>query len=181
MFYPLNKSITKYVCIGLNVEDFSPSIKISGNKSASVIFNEHEWNELLNYQGIITNNLYQLEIYMEPLSFANVEIYFEDIDGQKVLKIKKNEVYIYLGKDSVFNLWQLIPLLEKRLTLLKNQQFKQYLSVFKNSYVSNEDDIINKIYDVLVRQDSSSENACAVMELVISYPEVLERRIKELY
>lgn len=178
-FYPLNKSINKYMCIGLSTEDFNPCIKLSGNKGISILLSENEWREILVYQGIITNNLFSSETRWEPLEFGDISIYFEKIRDENLLKIKKNGFYLYLGRETVCNMWQLIPLLEKRLIFLKNQQFKQYFSIFKNSYANNGGDIVNKIFEVLSAQENPSENVCTIMEMVILHPSILERKIKQ--
>lgn len=178
-FHPLNKSVNKYICVGLSVDDLSPCIKISGNKGVSILLNESEWRELLEYQGVIINNLYLSDSRWEPLEFASIKLYFETVKGENVLKIVKNGFYIYLGRETVNNLWQLTPLLEKRLTLLKNQEFKQYFSILKNNYANAEGSIVNKIFEVLSIQENASENACAIMELAISHPTILECKIKE--
>lgn len=178
-FHTLNKSVCKYICIGLSVEDFNPCIKISGSKGAAIVLNESEWRELLIYQGVITSRLFLSDTREEPLEFGNIGVHFENINGENVLKIKKNSFYLYLGKETVNNLWQLIPILEKRFTLLKNQQFKQYFSIFKNNYANCGGGIINKIYEVLCTEDNSIENACAVLELAVSHPLLLERKINE--
>jgi hypothetical protein len=178
-FHPLNKSTNKYICIGLSVEDFSSLIKLSGNVGYSIILTEDEWREILVYQGVITNNLYLSASNLEPLMLGSIKLYFEKIHDKNVLKIQKNGYYIYLGEETVCNLWQLIPLIEKRLTLLKNQQFKQYFSIFKNNYANDRSDIINKIFEVLTAQENASENVCTIMELLISHPTILEDKIRQ--
>lgn len=179
-FHPLSKSNNKYICVGLNVEDFNPTLKLSGNKGFSILLNECEWNEILNYQGVITNNLFSpTASSWYPIEFGNIGLYFEQICNQNVLKIVKNDVYIYLERETVCNLWNLIPLLEKKITLLKNNQFKQYFSVFKNNYTIGEGGVVNKIFELLSAQENSSENICALMELAILHPLILERKINQ--
>lgn len=83
--------------MGLSVDDLSPCIKISGNKGVSILLNESEWRELLEYQGVIINNLYLSDSRWEPLEFASIKLNFETVKGENVLKIMKNGFYIYLG------------------------------------------------------------------------------------
>lgn len=178
--YSLNKSNTKFVNIGLLVEkNFEPCIELSGQKKQSVVMSEKDWKILLQYQGVITSYLCSLSTYAEPINLQNITLYFEMFNQTPILKIKKNESLIYLGNETVCNLWQQIPLIEYRLNILHQQKFEIYFNIFKCSLLG-EKNCIQRVYDILTpRENQNSENVCTMLEFLLNYPDLMEEKLKD--
>lgn len=188
--YDLNKSGTKYVAVGLN-KDFEPCVKIGGRKSY-VVLTENEWKTLVEYQGCILNYFYSQDEYNSLEDFEKLKVFFEKISDNgcgediRLTKIFKNESYVYLGCETVSNLFQLTPLIDNTLERLNKQQFQNYLNAFRSSLgrsttttTTYGSDVVNAIYSVLLtRKDYYCENDSIMMELVLLHPLLLEQKLK---
>lgn len=183
--FNLNKSGSKFVGIGLN-SSFEPCVKIAGNKGISVTLTEVEWTALLDYQGCILNYFYSQEEPANPIEFdsdkrVNFKIFFETMgqDNIRLVKIFKTGYYIYLGCETVSNLWQLLPLINNRLEMLKKLQFKSYFNTFQSTLNRNNGDLLDTIYCVLLsRKDQWNDNDTSMMELVLIYPDLLREKLE---
>lgn len=178
--YSLNKSNTKFVNIGLLVEkNFEPCIEFSGQKQQSVVMSEEDWKILLQYQGVIANYLCSSATYREPIiDLQNITIHFEVINQTPIMKIKKNESYVYMGNETACNLWHQIPLIEYRLNILYKQKFELYFNIFKCSLLE-EKNCLQKVYDTLSPEENqNSENVCTMLEFLLINPELMEEKLK---
>lgn len=175
----LNKSGSKYVSVGFNM-NFEECVKISGNKGFLVL-SEREWKTLLNYQACILNYFYSKdEDYSSPLEFEEVKIFFEKMDENiHLIKIFKNGFYVYLGCETVHNLFQLTPFINQKICSLKKQHFGEYFNTFKSSLNYKCGNILDTVYNVLLsRKDQCNENDLAMMELVLVYPTFTNNKLK---
>lgn len=175
--YPLNKSRSKFVVVGLTYEHgFVPGIKLTGIKNDTISFNENEWNHFLNYQGVISNYFYSNERY-DAIHTDNFSIYFDEISSTKVIQIWKNNIYIYMGCETISKLWEFLPLVKHTVTLLRKQQFGNYFKVLQNELQNQLGDLYSNACNVLHSNDNfTSENIVIAIELLHVYPEIFEER-----
>lgn len=110
--YSINKSKNKYVSIGiLHDYNFAPCITIMSIKNDAIFFSEYEWKEFLTY--------------------------FKQISSVRVLKISKDDSFVFLGYESVYKLWKLL-LLKFRTEMMKQQQFITSFKVLQWDMFENE-------------------------------------------
>lgn len=173
--YNLNKSKSKFVSVGLAYNfGFTPSIQLSGNKNNQIVFDESEWNHLLSYQGIITSYLYSND-KTEAINAGKFSLQFEQFSNIRVIKILKDNRYIYLGYETVCKLWELLPLVKYRIEMLKRQQFANYFKILQKGLQNQVGNVFVNALNILRPQENpNSENVSIVMELIHMYPEVFE-------
>lgn len=173
--YSLNKSNSKYVSIGLLYDyNFAPCIKLMSSKNDGIIFSEDEWKDFLSYQGIMTNYLYS-NGSTDPIHAGNFTIHFEQISSARVLKITKAASYIFLGYESVCKLWELLPLLKFRTSMLKQQQFISYLKVLQKGLQGQAGNIFVIASNILKANETSpTENVCLTLEFMSVFPDEFE-------
>lgn len=175
--YPLNKSKTKFVTVGLVYEyGFAPGIKLTGIKNDTIIFNEAEWNSLLRYQYQISKNFYSNEV--QEIKTENFSIYFDEIYSCRVVQICKNDSYIYMQYDTISKLWEVLPLIKHLVELLKLQHFQKYLQVLKMELQNHQGNIFTNAYKILhTSENCPSENIAIAIELLDIYPDAFEKII----
>lgn len=173
--YQLNKSKSKFVSTGLSYDYwYAPCIKLTGNRLDTIIFEESEWNDFLRYQGIITNYLYTND-KAEQIDAENFTIQFEKISYSRVIKIVKNNSYIYLGYESICKLWEALPLIKYRIEMLKRQQFASYFKIVQNGLQRQSGDVFENAMNLLKPlENCNNDNVCMLMELIYIYPEIFE-------
>lgn len=178
--YYLNKSQSKYVNIGLHSNNFSPCLQFGGSKCKPVMFSEEDWRCLLQYQGIITNYLYSHECSFDPIKTKNFTITFDMFEESPVIKVTQNDFYVVFGSQSIFCLWQIIPLIDYRIDILKRQNFNDYFHVLASNLRNYEGSaLLDKVFKVMsTNQIPDSENVSTVLELLHMYPDDIEEKIK---
>lgn len=179
--YNLNNSRTKFVNIGLALDnDYCPCIEIGAKAGVSIILNEDDWKQLLQHQGTISSYFFSIGYFDIPIRFNNFTIYFDKIDDYNIIKIKHDDNrYIYLGCESTCKLWEMIPLIEYRLEMLKKQQFDRYFNGFKSNVLGQQGDLIpNVLHTLAPKQNPHNENVSTMMEMLAIYPDILEYKLK---
>lgn len=178
-FY-LNNSKSKFVSVGLSYTcGFIPCIKISGNKGDSVEFDEKEWEHFLTYQGIICNYLYTNE-GLEPVDAEKFTLEFKRLPYATVVKITKDNSSVYLTYDTVCTLWHLLPLINYRIQMLKNQHFFSYFKVLQKGLQNMSGDVLNNAVNLIsFKENPNSENISMVMEFLYLHPEAFKQECQE--
>lgn len=173
--YQLNKSRSKFVATGLSCDfSYTPCIKLTGNKMDTIMFDEDEWNQFLTYQGIITSYLYSND-KADAINAGSFCVQFEKISYSRVIKVIKNNSYIYLGYESICKLWELLPLVKYRIEMLKKQQFSSYFKVVQKGLQRQDGDVFENAMNLLQpRENCNSENVCMLMKLIHVYPDTFQ-------
>lgn len=178
--YYINNSRTKFVNVGLSF-DFDPCIEFGNNCSGgtSIQLNEDDWNCLLQHQGTITSYFFSSGYFDIPIRFNNITIFFDKIDDYNVVKIKNDDGrYIYLGGESACKLWDLIPVIEYRLDMLKGADFHKYFNGIKKSVIMQQGDLLGNVMNVILpKQNLYNENVSTILELYTIYPNILEYKL----
>lgn len=178
IFY-LNNSSSKFVCVGIGLNDFLPQIVIGGQNSFKIFLNEEEWKSLLQYQGVLVNYFSSFDSYTTPVQFGNITIYFEKFNQCPILKIQKNGgQYICLSGNSMEKLWELQEIIDYRIEMIKKQEFQKYFSIFQSTTVRF-DLFQSNIYNIInPHQNPNSENVSTMLELLTYYPNELENKLR---
>lgn len=172
--FHLNKSKSKFVAVGLSYDFcFKPCITFSGNKTRPVLFNEFEWRDLLQYQGLLTNYFYSREVFA-PIITSTFTLNFETYNDVKYIKLEgKNDSYICFGIESITQLWLLLPLIDYKLNMLKKQDFQTYFNTKVTIAHSRDGDIYQQILnDIAPSTNQGSDNIATIMELVYQHPDL---------
>lgn len=177
--YYLNKSQSKYVTVGLTLSDFSPSLLFGGINCKTIVLSEEDWNSLLKYQDVITNYFDTCNSLLGPIEERNFIITFEKMRDIPIIKFKHNDQHIFLGNQSVFHLWQIIPIIEYRLDILRRQKFNTYFNNLISNIGNHQENILDRVFSaVSSNQNPNSENVSTMLELLHIYPEELKLKFK---
>lgn len=176
--YHLNKSRGKFATVGLCCNgSFGAVVVIHGQKNDWMLLDEVEWKTLCEYQSIIRNYFCSGgDFQQQPMVINNLKrICFRAIGVNKVIVLQElcgSEVY--LGIESVVELWELLSLIEYRKEVLKSLEFhKFYCNVIKG--VANlPGDCKNNIESVLSNLNIHSENVLCMREM-LKYAEQIIR------
>ncbi|KAF5283945.1 hypothetical protein FQA39_LY17186 [Lamprigera yunnana] len=123
--YYLNKSKSKWISVGLYYPfEFASVVKIFGRSKLFVIFKEEEWIQFHEQRENINKYFQTLGTMWKPRQIGSKTLTFEKIEEKKILKIEDmsgNEVY--LGWESVSEVWSLESVLRYRLSYSSETQF----------------------------------------------------------
>lgn len=168
----LNKSKSKFVGVGISYNfGYKPYIKLSGLKSDSVFFTETEWLQFLEYQGIITNYFYTMDI-QNPIKHGNITLSFEKVNTSFFIKVQKDLNYVSLAFDTVCTLWNTLPLIKYRIDIIKRQQFSEYINNLKLR-LRNKTNLHREVMEIIRPEENlNSENISTVLEFITYYPDL---------
>lgn len=170
--YPLNKSRSKFVSVGLSAHTpFVPLVQLHGLKGDWVTFDETEWRLLLENQGVISNYLYTDEGQQQLFSIGSKTLRFHSIGSTRVVTFVKDSE-VCAAFDSICELWELIPLIDSRIRLLKDLQFDQFYGSVVKGIVGLSGDYKTHINAVL-KELQGSENAACMYEILKFTPDIL--------
>lgn len=167
--YALNKSNTKFVAVGLRPHSgFNPVIHIFGVKTEGVVFDEQEWKELVEQQVCLVKYFSTRELDVLPPKISQKTIKYQTIRGDKVLAIRDERgIEVFLGQSSVYELLDLVGLIDYRVEILKGLDFCQFYSSVIKGVADLPGDDRSTIQNVLVPvMQTHSENACGMLEML---------------
>lgn len=174
--YPLNKSKTKFVSVGIVAEcGYKPGVILSGVKGEMLIFDADEWEDFLSYQGVITNYVYSHE-KTETVHGWTFSIHFEQISHARVVKIEKGASQIYLGYETICKLWEVLSLVKYNQNLFSKQDFATYFKFLCYGLKHRGDNLFQAVEDMMsVTEPCPTENPLLVLEYANIYPEEFEK------
>nr|CAI5841400.1 unnamed protein product [Callosobruchus analis] len=73
-----------------------------GNKGDTIVFSESEWKEFLDYQNVISHQMYTTEAN-SPIHTSSCSIHFICTSGTPVVKLSKGDSVIYWAYDSLLD------------------------------------------------------------------------------
>ncbi|KAF5305702.1 hypothetical protein FQA39_LY09191 [Lamprigera yunnana] len=122
----------------------------------------------------------------KPRQIGSKTLTFEMIEEKKILKIEDmsgNEVY--LGWESVLEVWSLESVLRYRLSYSSGSNFKYFYEDVIRAVAEMSGDLKINIYNIINRLSEKSDDVCCMLEVLLFMPEKalfdvqLERRIQE--
>ncbi|KAF5280237.1 hypothetical protein FQA39_LY18087 [Lamprigera yunnana] len=162
--YYLNKSNSKWISVGLYYPfEFASVVKIFG------------WSKQ-----------YTFDTMWRPRQIGPKTLTFEMIEEKKILKMDDmsgNEVY--LGWESVSEVWSLESVLRYRLSYSSGSNFKYFYEDVIRAVAEMSGDVKINIYNIINRLSEKSDDVCCMLEVLLFMPEKalfdvqLERRIQE--
>ncbi|KAF5281447.1 hypothetical protein FQA39_LY17787 [Lamprigera yunnana] len=127
-FYYLNKSKSKWISVGLYYPfEFASVVKIFGRSKQYLIFKEDEWIQFHEQRENINKYFQTFDTMWKPRQIGSKTLTFEMIKEKKILKIEDisgNEVY--LGWESVSEVWSLESVLRYKLSYSSGSNFKYF-------------------------------------------------------
>lgn len=169
--YPLNKSRSKLVCVGLCCyQSFAPSVVIYGQRGDWVQLEETEWKTLVENKGVISNYLTSKELQpqLQPVNISHVKrICFRMVGPNKVITLQDMcGAEVYLGIESVAECWQLLSLVEYKMRLLKSLEFEKFYTSLIKGVWELPGDFKTNIVNVLRTLDITSDNVLCMQEML---------------
>lgn len=176
--YPLNKSRTKFISVGLcSYGSFAPAVVIYGQKGDWMFLDQTEWKALVENQGVICNYFSSGGFY--PQLCVNLSsmktIAFVTVAKKKVIVLQqRGGPEVYLGSESLSECWELLPLLEYKMELLQSHEFGKFYSSLINGVWSMPGNIKDNIENVLYGLDLKSDNVVCIREMLKYALDVIE-------
>ncbi|KAF5289981.1 hypothetical protein FQA39_LY14916 [Lamprigera yunnana] len=185
--YYLNKSKSKWISVRLYyLFEFASVVKIFGRSKQYVIFKEEEWIQFHEQRKNINKYFQTFDTMWKPRQIGSKTLTFEMIEEKKILKIEDmsgNEVY--LGWESVSEVWSLESVLRYRLSYSSGSNFKYFYEDVIRAVAEMSGDVKINIYNIINRLSEKSDDVCCMLEVLLFMPEKalfdvqLERRIQE--
>lgn len=179
--YPLNKSKTKFVSVGLRCsKPFVPTLTIFGLKNDWILFEEAEWKVLIENEGVISNYFYSKGIHLNPLDISSVKrICFQKVNENKVIIIQdKCGAEVYLGIESVIECFELLQLLEYKIAVLKSLNFDTFYSSLIAGAWNLPGEFKTNIENVLNGLNIKSDNVVCMKEMLKYGLEIIRSEIE---
>ena len=179
--YYLNKSSSKYICVGISLSNFTTKISISGQNGFHINLTEEEWYGVEKNEGIIANYFYSAQADTQPLKIGNLTVCFEKLNQNPIIKFFKQESYVVLGKESVDKLMDIKEIVDYRIQMVKKQEFQTYFNMFQHQGNNpvRDIDLFETVYQQLNHhQNTNNENVCTMLEMILLYPGELENKLK---
>ncbi|KAF5282910.1 hypothetical protein FQA39_LY17446 [Lamprigera yunnana] len=171
--YYLNKSKSKW-------------ISVFGRSKQYVIFKEEEWIQFHEQRENINKYFQTFDTMWKPRQIGSKTLTFEMIEEKKILKIEDmSENEVYLGWESVSEVWSLESVLRYRLSYSSGSNFKYFYEDVIRAVAEMSGDVKINIYNIINRLSEKSDDVCCMLEVLLFMPEKalfdvqLERRIQE--
>ncbi|KAF5291282.1 hypothetical protein FQA39_LY03433 [Lamprigera yunnana] len=167
--YYLNTSKSKWISVRLYYPfEFASVVKIFGRSKQYVTFKEEEWIQFHGQQKIL-------------ISISGLLV----IEEKNILRIEVmcgNEVY--LGFESVSEVWSLESVLSYRLSYSSGSNFKHFYQDVIRAAAEMSGDVKINIYNIINRNFEKYEDMCCMLEVPFMpekalFDVQLERRIQE--
>lgn len=176
--YPLNKSRTKFISVGLSsYGSFSPAVVINGQRGDWVYLDQSEFKALVENQGVICNYFCSEGFY--PQLGVNLscikKISFVTVARKKVILLQqRGGPEVYLGSESLSECWELLPLLEYKMELLQNQEFGNFYSSLISGIWNMPGNIKDNIENVLHGLHLKFDNVMCMREMLKYALDIIE-------
>ncbi|KAF5298552.1 hypothetical protein FQA39_LY11753 [Lamprigera yunnana] len=158
--YYLNKSKSKWINVGLYYPfEFASVVKIFGRSKQYVIFKEEEWIQFHEQRENINKYFQTFDTMWKPRQIGSKTLTFEMIEEKKILKIEDmsgNEVY--LGWESVSEVWSLESVLRYRLSYSSGSNFKYFYEDVIRAVAEISGDVKINIYNIINRLSEKSDD-----------------------
>lgn len=167
--YPLNKSRSKFVAVGLYCyQSFAPTVLIYGQKNDWILLNETEWKTFVENEYVISNYFSSGACQPSPVKLSGLKrICFDVVGGRKVVILQdKCGSEVYLGIESLVECWELLSLLEYKMELLRSLEFEKFYSKLIEGVWELPGDFKTNIENVLYTLNIKSDNVVCMRELL---------------
>lgn len=178
--YNLNKSRSKFISVGLSAYvPFVPLLVLHGGKNDWVELDLDEWTLLLENQGVISNFLYTDDGQQQVLNIGSKTACFHTIGLTKVVTFREHgKSEVCLAFESMCELWELIPLLNSRIRILRNLKFHDFYSSLIQGIVGLPMSYNAAINAVLKDLQGLDEGAVCMYEILRSAPHIVEADVE---
>ncbi|KAF5289853.1 hypothetical protein FQA39_LY14966 [Lamprigera yunnana] len=170
--YYLNKFKSKWISVGLYYPfEFASVMKIFGRSKQYVILKDR-WIKFHKQRENINKYFQTCDMMWKPKQIGSKTLTFEMIEQKKILKIKDmcgNKVY--LGYESVSEVWSLETVLSYRLSYSSASNFKHFYDNVIRAVIEMLGDANTNIYNILERLPEKSDNMWVMFEVLLFMPE----------
>lgn len=173
--YFLNKSNSKYICVGLSPHlNFAPIVKICDFKNQLVVLNKLEWLGIIENEGVICNYFHSNSISGHPnWNIGTLSAICESIGQTKVLQfVDSAQRGIYLGCPSIDELFALKAIINQRLCALEKINFNEFYKIVINAAKDLPGDIKENIKKIIDSIDGTLDlEVCLMREILHVIPD----------
>lgn len=164
--YFLNKSYSKWVCVGLCGElFFEPLVRIVGVKKQCVSLTVEEWEDFLKCKEELKKYFKEKNNVYPVIQSRSVAMSFDCFDGiNKILKLEKNGQFLYISYDGMEELWKLEALIKCRINNLRELNYGKFYKELIDKLMIAKGDLENEVEKLL--QGAIVENVCITWELI---------------
>ncbi|KAF5299012.1 hypothetical protein FQA39_LY11644 [Lamprigera yunnana] len=167
-------------------EEIIHEISERQSRARNIILFHVEESNLPNITTASEDLIKTFDTMWKPRQIGSKTLTFEMIEEKKILKIEDmsgNEVY--LGWESVSEVWSLESVLRYRLSYSSGSNFKYFYEDVIRAVAEMSGDVKINIYNIINRLSEKSDDVCCMLEVLLFMPEKvlfdvqLERRIQE--
>lgn len=164
--YFLNKSHSKWVCVGLDMNlYYEPIIRIVGLKKQSMTMNLEQWKKFVINKIRIMSCFNRSNPVYSVFKIGDIKISYDCFDGiNKILKMEKNGECLYISHEGLIELWHIIELINFRIENLKMLDYGKYYKNFIERLSMMEGDVKSNMEKLT--EGPKSESICITKELM---------------
>lgn len=159
--YPLNKSATKNVSIGISpAVGFIPIVKLWGAHSC-VFFTEEEWLQLMNI------NIINLQ---SPINIGDINITKKEYKNLMTIWIEQRKFSVIISEETFMNLMCLKKIITHKLNDLKALNFHSYYNLIILACINDSNsDYLYKNVLKFININKHTQNAYLMLECLHIY------------
>lgn len=164
--YFLNKSHSKWVCVGLDINlYYEPVIRIVGLKKQSITMNLEQWKKFVISKLRIMSCFNKSNPVYSVFKIGDIKISYDCFDGvNKILKMEKHGECLYISHEGLIELWHIIELINIRIENLKVLDYGKYYKNFIERLSMMEGDVKTNMENLI--EGLKSESVCITKELM---------------
>ncbi|KAF5280945.1 hypothetical protein FQA39_LY17925 [Lamprigera yunnana] len=143
-------------------------VKIFGKSKQYVIFKEEKWILFHEQRKNINKYFQTCDMMWKPRQIGSKTLTFEMIDEKKILRIEDvcgNKVY--LGWESVSEVWSLQTVLSYRLSYSSGSNFKHFYDDVIRAVAEMSGGVKINIYNIVNRLSEKSDDMCYMLEVLL--------------
>ncbi|KAF5296721.1 hypothetical protein FQA39_LY12421 [Lamprigera yunnana] len=164
--YYLNKSKSKWISVGLYyLFEIASVEKIFGRSKHYIIFKEEKWIQFHEQRENINKYFQNCDMMRKPRQISSKTLTFEMIEGKKILWIEDmcgNKVY--LGWESVSEVWSLESVLSYRLSYSSGSNFKHFYDDVIRAVAEMSGDVKINIYNIVNRLSENFDDKYSLLK-----------------
>lgn len=181
--HSLNKSDSKFLSIGINVDNWMPLIGISGSNGVCIYLSSEDWEILTNRINTTKINNFFKHGTLEKIQMSGgLGITGSQYNQVNILTFKNSEnFYIAMAEVSMTRLFEIAPLINIRRNQIEGLELSSHYTDVLHASIQLGGDAFLNFKDVASALGQFKElNLYCTMELLYMFPEVIVKNLLEL-
>lgn len=176
--YPLNKSLSKWVSVGIDPKELSTVVQIYNAAIRGPKFNIQEWNEFLSLENSIIsfcNDKTDFQVY--KMNNHEINTVITEYQNIKMISIACDNSELYLGVKSCFNLFSMKELIASYIKILYSLNFCNVYNGILSKAIDLDADLFTNIKRCL---NMEKMEHFGIQEMIYLYPMIVSENYKSL-